>query len=413
MAGVKLTKRRLDEWATAAMEEAIWDGELKGFGALRRAGGSISFVFTYRAPPGGRAALKRKMILGRYSEGFTLDMARTKARELMGEIAKGIDPALTKREQREGLSKGDSVAAAVARYVEKYAKPNQKSWRETERILLKDVVPHLGDKRISAINKGEVVRMLDKLEQTGPVRARHALAWTRGLFAWLKQRGEVEANPCDGLSLPPPAARDRVLSDDEIVAVLRGAEKIGWPWGSFARVLLLTGQRRGEIAGLRWDEVSEGNLCLPAERTKNGRAHTIPLSPAVAAIIDLAPRYADSPFVFTTNGTAPISGFSKGKVVLDRAVAQTKDEGAADLPNWTWHDLRRTAASGMARLGIAPHTIERLLNHEMSGLSRVAGVYNRHSYLPEMSAALALWQAELARLETGAELPGNVVPLRA
>ena len=410
MAGAKLTKRRLDEWATAGTEEAIWDGELKGFGALRRAGGSISFVFTYRAPPGGRAAPKRKMILGRYSEGFTLDMARTKAREAMGEIAKGIDPTLTKREQREGLSKSDSVAAAVARYVEKYAKPNQKSWRETERILLKDVVPHLGDKRISATTKGDVVRMLDKLEQTGPVRARHALAWTRGLFSWLKQRGEMEANPCEGLSLPPPTARERVLSDGEIVAVLRGAAKVGWPWGSFARVLLLTGQRRGEIAGLRWDEVSEGNLCLPAERTKNGRAHTIPLPTAVADLLAAAPRYADSPFVFTTIGTAPISGFSKGKVVLDKAVTDLK---GAPLENWTWHDLRRTAASGMAGLGIAPHTIERLLHHEMSGLSRVATVYNRHSYLPEMAAALALWQAELARLENGAELPGNVVPIRA
>jgi integrase len=182
----------------------------------------------------------------------------------------------------------------------------------------------------------------------------------------------IDVNPVAGQSMPTKeCARDRVLSDEEIGKLMGFAQADGYPFGAIYQLLLLTGQRRGEVSAMRWSEIDlqRGLWTIPAYRAKNGHAHEVPLSSAVVDILRQVPRFLHSDFVFTTNGQTPVSGFGRAKHRFERSV------GSAD---WRVHDLRRTAASGMARLGIAPHVIEKVLNHRTGVISGVAAVYNRY-----------------------------------
>ena len=190
-------------------------------------------------------------------------------------------------------------------------------------------------------------------------------------------------NPAAGVK--PPAvekSRDRVLSEDEIKAFWTGCDKLGWPFGPAFKLMLVTGQRRDEVAGIRWDDLNIENALwtLSRTQTKSDRLHEVPLSSLALEIIQSVPRTGEH--VFTTNGRTPISGFSKAKRELDEA---------AKLADWRIHDLRRTVASGMARIGVAPHVIEKVLNHAGGQISGVAAIYNRHGYADEKAGALDAW----------------------
>jgi integrase len=229
------------------------------------------------------------------------------------------------------------------------------------------------------------------------------------------------------LNIPRPAAenpRDRVLSDDEIVAFWKGCKSLGWPFGWLFRLLLLTAQRRDEVGNMTWLEVDlEGGLwMLPRERAKNDRAHEVQLSRLALEILAAAPRIDGSQFIFTTTGRRPASGFSKAKQRLDTRMAQVlteelakgypgKDKIATGVPAWTLHDLRRTAATGMASLNVPPHVVDRILNHVSGTIRGVAAVYNRHAYLDERKAALEAWGRHVEGLVR--PRPTNVVPLVA
>jgi integrase len=213
-----------------------------------------------------------------------------------------------------------------------------------------------------------------------------------------------------------------VLSDDEIVAFWNGCDSLGWPFGSLFRLLLLTAQRRDEVGCMTWLEVDldSGLWALPRERAKNDRAHEVQLSRFALDILAAAPRITGSQFIFTTTGQRPASGFSKAKQRLDIQMAHlcaeelgkadsVEDKIAKGLPAWTLHDLRRTAATCMARLNIAPHVVDRILNHVSGTIRGVAAVYNRHAYLEERKAALEAWGRYVENLVRPA--PPNVVPL--
>jgi integrase len=225
-----------------------------------------------------------------------------------------------------------------------------------------------------------------------------------------------------------PAAensRDRVLTDSEIKAAWEAFEAIGWPFGPLAQLLLLTGARRDEVADARWPEIDLDKKIwtIAKERAKNGVAHEIPLSDAAVAILKSLPRIRDgrkSDLVFTTTGKTSVSGFSRAKeqfdaVILDafRAAAVVRDDDLEQVrapAHWTFHDLRRTAASGMAGLGIAPHVVEAVLNHKSGTIKGVAAVYNRYSYADEKRAALETWARKLDAIVSG-KPAGNVVEL--
>jgi integrase len=196
------------------------------------------------------------------------------------------------------------------------------------------------------------------------------------------------------------------LSDGELKAVWEAAQRLEQPYAAFVKLLILTGARRGEIAEMRWQEIDlAGKLwTLPGTRTKNGVEHVVPLSDSAVAILTGLPRIAGSAPVLTLNGRNSITGFHLLKQRLDAAMP-------ADTPPWTIHDLRRTFASGCARLGIAVHVVEAALNHRSGTIKGVAAVYNRYSYDAEKRTALETWSRYVEALVSG-ETAGNVIPLR-
>jgi integrase len=220
------------------------------------------------------------------------------------------------------------------------------------------------------------------VDRGAPVMATATHAVIRKLFYWAIDREIIDASPCVRVPKPATAAeRDRVLSDDELRAVWLACEAMQWPFGPTIRLMILTGQRESEVGGMRWEEMRGNVWTIPGDRTKNGHAQEVPLSrPAKAIIAEL--RKVDLGFVFTTTGKKPIAGFNNAKRRLD---------GLCRVKDWRFHDLRRTVATGMARLGVAPHIVEKVLNHQTGTISGVAAIYNRHAYTDEKLAALELW----------------------
>jgi integrase len=245
--------------------------------------------------------------------------------------------------------------------------------------------------------------------------ANRVLSAVRKLFNWCVARDVLQISPCTLVTPPAPErSRDRILSDDELRMVWSAVEKEGWPFGPLVKLLILTGQRLAEVGSMRWDEVDLENRLwtLPAERVKNDQRHEVPLSDAVVVIITALPRIKTTKgFVFTTRRDAAVSGFSRAKDRLDIAIAGALPAGSAQLEHWTFHDLRRTMASGMARLGIQLPVIEKVINHTSGTFRGVVGVYQRHSFSDEKRKALDAWASFVTGLIN--ETPrGNVVNLR-
>ena len=248
---------------------------------------------------------------------------------------------------------------------------------------------------LADIKRAHVIRILDSIMAEGkPYRANRALASIKKLFAWSRDRGYIDHHPIDRLKPPgKEIARDRILSDGELAALWKNAAGLGYPFGPAIQLLILTAQRRGEIATMRWSDVNldRATWTVPAAIAKNGRVHEVPLSEPALEILTALPRFVGADLVFTTTGTTPISGFGRLKERLDAAMG---------FSDWRFHDLRRTAASGMARIGIAPHVIEKVLNHQSGVISGVAAVYNRHGYEAEKREALERWKGYVQTLVT-------------
>jgi Site-specific recombinase XerD len=324
----------------------------------------------------------RRLTLGPYPL-LDLVKARDAARSALQLVERGIDPALARAEQAraEADRRKDTVEALVGRFITKYAKPKNRDWRNTERIFDRHVLPKWRNRPVDSISRKDVVQLLDSIVDKGfPSAANHTLAAVRKMFNWAAERGELESNPC--LYIKPPSKvveRDRVLTDIELVAVWKAAEQMGYPFGTLVQMLLVTGQRREEVAQMRWEQIANNTWTLPRTRTKADRAHDVPLSSLAMAILSSIPRFT-GPYVFTTTGgKKPVSGHSKAKARLD---------AKSGVRDWCIHDLRRTCGTGLARLGVPLATISRVLNHAEGGVTRI---YARHSYLPEKREALEVW----------------------
>jgi integrase len=225
-----------------------------------------------------------------------------------------------------------------------------------------------------------------------PIAANRTLAAVRKLFNWAEGRYGLASNPCNRVEMPgTETARDRVLTDKELKAVWRSAAKLGGSFGPVVHLLILTGQRRNEVAGMEWRELDIPNRLwkLPRGRVKNDSGHEVPLSTQALEVIAGVPRIHGRQLLFSTTGITAVSGFSKAKIEIDEV---------AGVEDWTLHDLRRTMASGMARLGVSLPVIEKILNHSSGSFRGVVGVYQRHSSADEKRAALDLWAAHVARL---------------
>ncbi len=360
------------------------DGRIAGFGVRVTASGVKSFYLAYRFK--GRS---RRLSLGRYPY-TSLAEARARAHLAMVEMGKGRDPQADRPQAR------DTFSGVLDEFIDGYLKHHNRasSAAETERLLKGYFLPTWQKRKVTDIDKGDVTAILDGIMARGKISAaRHAFAAVRKFFNWTTDAGYIEASPCAGLK--PPAkhvSRDRVLSDDELALIWRHTENSTDTAHIVIRLLLLTAQRTGEVCGLAWDELNTADSIwtMPSNRTKNHKPHSVPLSDTAMAIIKTLPRTSSS-LVFPARGKPdqPYAGYSKGKAALDVA---------AGLSGWTLHDLRRTAATGMARLGVSPHVVERILNHTTGTFGGVAGVYNRFQYMPEMREALERWERHVLSL---------------
>jgi integrase len=345
--------------------------------------------------------------------------ARTAARDALTLVAQGIDPrkakiiqgVVVKVDPAAAAAEADrnTVAAVAAEYVERYLKRNTRRWRDAEQMLARDVLPALGKRPIASITRRDVLDVVDAVVDRGsPVAANRCLSLIRRFLNWAVGRAIVTTNVAAGIKKPHrETARERSLSADELRCVWPAFTAMGWPFGPLGQLLLLLGQRRGEIAGLRWADLDleAGVLHLSGIATKTGVEHVLPLSRAAVEILRSLPRIGDSELVFPaarSGSTRPVSGFSKALLSAHR-LSGTRD--------WHFHDLRRTAATGMAKLNVGPHVVERILAHSGSAtMSVIARTYNVHSYQAEMRQGLELWADELERIVSGGER--KVVPIR-
>ncbi len=365
---------------------------------------------------GGRL---RRLTLGSYP-ALTPAQARQEANLALEKVRRGVDPCLEKKMRRsEALPGEDTFARLVQDYLERHARRNTApgTFQESKRSLEKDVLPYWAHRPIQSLTKRDAIELIDSITERGaPIHANRVLARLRALFNWAVEKDRLAISPVAGMKpFTKERPRDRVLSDDELRWFWKGCEQIGWPFGPLFQLLLLTAQRRDEVANMAWAELDLKNRVwtLPSARAKNGRIHQVHLSAAAVQIIKALPHIGDR-LLFTTNGDTAVSGFSKAKRQLDVAmVAMARQElrstiaGNLRLPDahgvaqddWIIHDLRRTAATGMARLGFPPHVVDKILNHVSGTIRGVAAVYNRFEYQEERCAALGAWGRHVATLE--------------
>jgi hypothetical protein len=397
-------------------------------------------------------------------EPMTLAHARWWAAQVKLDVAVQEDPSSKHRQTKRATAEAndrDQFEVVAARFLERYARRRTKAstfgetvnvlgFRMTDRMELElrdkakgprpaDTWPALRWKGrlIQSISRRDVNELLDAIiDADAPYASNSTFSAIRRLFNWAVEQDVIEKSPCDGVKRRfATADRDRVLTDAELRLVWLGADKLGWPFGHLVKSLMLTAARRDEWAEGRWTEVNLGGLMfqLPGERTKNGLPHDIPLVPKTVEVLeDLAThRLNGSPdWLFSTGrgrGTAandahlvPISGFSKAKKSLDAAIKEIAEKEAAEegwndpqsVAPWRLHDLRRTAVTGMARLGVSLPVIEKAVNHISGSFAGVAGVYQRYNFAEEVRDAFERWALGLERVISGSDLVSrNVVDI--
>lgn len=381
---------RADYWDSLLSEDDALPGS---FGLRVFASGVKSWQIMYRVPQRSGALRQKRMTLGSYP-AFGLSEAREMAREALRKVARGTDPAEDRKNTRAKIAATPTVEEAAREFIAQYVKPRNRSWRETERIFNYYVLPRWGESLLPTITRSDVADLLNGIAAGGaPYMANRVLAAVRRFWNWCLEQGKVEASPVASVKAPArEVSRDRILSDEEIRAFWYSCNRMGWPFGPLFQLLLLLGQREDEVAGMRWSDVdlARGTWTLPREASKSDRLNQIPLPALALQILEKLPA-TDSNLVFSTTGSTPVSGFSKAKKRCDQISGVT---------GWRLHDLRRTAASGMARLKVEPWVVEKVLNHQTGQLSGVAGVYNRWGYLDEKKEALKRWANHLMELQS-------------
>lgn len=413
MASANITVRAVQALAPG---QAIWDAghkeAVRGFG-VRRQRDAVTYVVKYRVH--GR---QRFLTIGKHgTPPWTPERARREAKKLLGLVADGKDPADAKAEAR--LQAADTLRKVADEYLAGAKKRQRpRTYSETERYLLTIWKP-LHSVSVFKITRRQVAtRVAEIAAEAGAVSAARARTALSTMFNWAIREGlDIPANPVLGSNRPEqPVSRDRVLTDAELAEIWAACGDDDY--GRIVRLLILTAQRRDEVGGMRWPELdtAAGTWTLPGNRTKNHREHVLPLVPPALAL--LPARRNDRDHVF---GDGPrrdgdqsrgFSGWSKSKAALDtRILAARKkaDPDAKPLPAWTIHDIRRSAATGMAdRLGVLPHIVEAILNHVSGHRAGVAGIYNRALYSAEMRDALKRWADHVANVTKPRPRPKSI-----
>jgi integrase len=429
----ELTKRLVEAVAvpTAGKREYLWDGKLSGFGVMVTDKGVRSYIVQYRV--GGRGFPTRRFTIGKHGSPWTTDGARNRAKGILEQVRNRVDPLDAEREKRksEMQTKVAAKAAAIVsarlafsifadRYVEERVKTaHPKRWQETESIIRRDLKPHFGDRSLPLITDADVSELLDQVQhQRGDSAAIKAYKALRGIFGYAseKEKRYMPAAKSPMIGLRPPATirkRQRTLNDAELRLVWLAADEFGYPFTPLVRLLIITGQRLREVAEATWDEIDldRAGWLIPGARTKNNEPMLVPLPADAVRLLRELPRVPrkiqtaagkPSPFLFTTTGETPVSGFSKVKARLDKLVttlaaqeAEATNRDASIVEPWRLHDIRRSFANGLQRMGTDPEIVEAALNHISGTKGGVAGVYQTYRYEPEVRKAVRRWAEHL------------------
>jgi integrase len=387
-------------------EHIALDDDISGFGVRLRAGGSRNYIFQYRQ--GGK---QRRLSFGAVA-AVPIGEARDKAAKLHAQVKLGHDPAGAKIETRARAA--EIVEPIMRRYLARqHDRLKARSYEEVERHLLRHAKP-LHGLQIAKVDRRTIAARLAEIAQcSGPVAANRVRTSLSAFFVWCMKQGLIDSNPVINTNKEMENdARDRVLKDAELRVIWHALDDD--QYGAIVKLLMLTGQRRDEIGGLARSEIDSkaATITLPPARTKNKREHIVPLSAPAQVIIAAQPRrtLADGEprdLLFGLRA-GPFSGWSDSKEKLDAKIVDAT--GGKPLPDWTLHDLRRSAATGMADLGVQPHVIEAVLNHASGHKAGVAGIYNRSSYERETKAALDLWGEHVLAIVEGRK--SKVVSIR-
>ena len=389
----------------------IPDPALTGLYLVVQPSGAKSWAVRYR-----HRGKPKKLTLGRWPL-MTVAQARGAATEALEAVEQGDDPSATKKASKAARAADpdrDTVRALVEQFDRRHLS-KLRSGRDVRRKLDAHVVPRWGDRDVHEITRRDVLDLLDAIADAGtPTTANRIRAFLSKFFAWCVERDIIEASPVAGVrAVTKEAPRDRVLSDDEVRWLWQATAEAGQPFGPLARMLLLTGQRLGEVAAMTDDEVTGATWHLSADRTKNARAHDVPLSEAARDVLRGVERVKGREgYIFTTTGETPVSGFSRARGILHakmEAIAGKERGEPVEIPHWTFHDLRRTAATGMARLGVPVRVTEAVLNHVSGTGAGIVAVYQRHDYADEKRQALEALGCYVAALVDGAS--DKVVPM--
>lgn len=443
MARAAITKRTVDAARPGGRDHFIWDDEVSGFGLKVTPAGGKVYVFQYRLARPGEAERTpaRRYTVGKHGK-LTPDQARKRAKALAALVEHGIDPR--EQEAAERASKdeaarmaqerarldGDLVFEKIAALwlehyeIEKDRRPS--SVKLAKLVVNNHLKPTLKGNPMPHIGRAELQPIIDAIpvKQRGMRRA--VFAYASVLFGWAAKRGDISANPLASMAKPEaPKSRDRVLSDHELATLWKATDDLGKPFGPFFRLLILTGQRRSEVAAINWAELDRATATwtIPAGRAKNGVAHIVPLSPEAKVELDRLAKvgttdehgreiehWPKTGYVLTTTDRTPISGITKAKNALDAQAK--KDRDGKTLDAWRIHDLRRTVATGFQRLGIRFEVTEAVLNHVSGAKGGIAGIYQRHDWKEEKRSALDAWARNVAAISKPAN-KGNVVRLES
>jgi integrase len=408
--------------------------------------GHASWMMRFRGPSGKPS----KIVLGPVdlqaeitgqpiiSMPLTQRAARQLAAEILRQRALKQDPIAdhkaAKQRQRTQIQEAETYAygTLVRQFCEEHARPRNRKWRYALKLLgllypedggeaietKNGLAQRWRDRDVRSIDSSDIFSVVNEARRKGTPgleRRKTGLSEDRGrdlhtalssLFGWLHRNRFVTVNPCTGVAKPSSGqSRDRVLTNDEIIKFWHACDKIHPTFAAVFRLLLLTGERLNEVAGMRDSELDGEMWGLPGDRTKNKLPHQVPLPPLAMEIIESVPRIENCPYVFTTNGRTPISGWSKIKLALDREMGKLKEP-------WRLHDLRRTFITHLCELGISPHVVEQLVNHQGGHRGGVAGVYNKSVLMPERTKALLRWAQHIEGLVSG-EPTKKVVRLRS
>ena len=427
MAKVRLTSTKLNQAPPATGQVELWDDLVAGFGLRIAAGGSRTFFVMKRL----NGTLVRRTV-GRVPAGLhpnpakgelTLAAARLKAKDMIAALQSGTDTKATTPIPALVPETFGAVAAAYVADPSRGGAAKLASKPEIERKVRVDLAAW-ADRPIASITKAEIKAVLAEKRRTAPVSANRLLSAMKGVFGWAAREDIIEASPAASIEGADEDSRDRVLTMSEIGQVWLGAEKLGYPYGPLIQILILTAQRKSEVAELEWNELDQKVWRLPDHRTKRRKGHLVPLSPRALAILEGIPRIGKSERVVFTTGRrqvakggkqdpsaspAPVKGWSRLKDRLDEIIAKQAAAAAGEplnmerhaLPHWTIHDLRRSVATHLRDQEVMGEdrvdrlTVSKILNHAEGGMTQI---YDRYASDPEKRRALDAWADRIERL---------------